>query len=316
MPTVKQRQNVSLTPLSPLERRLPVPFALGAYDAELNFIDDFLVMRAQHSAGRAPYDRTKTIRRVENAIYGGVILPHYGHFLLESLSRYWALKNASECLPIVWHRRGGPDLSPWQSEIFNLLRIDTGRFIYVDTLVELANVYVPEPAFMIRRFADPRFFSSLCIAQPKDVVAGKKVWLSRSQVGEGRGRIANEEEVEAKLLEAGWRIFHPQTFSVVEQIEMLRDAVLIAGFISSAFHTMLFFDVKSQVVMFRRPGVDPWNYLTIAAHKHINQALLGVDLEHISGDGPGTLSRLKEPHEILQKLSAYACDQPVKASSK
>jgi capsular polysaccharide biosynthesis protein len=305
MLTTKPLQNVSLTPFIREDDRRPEPFALGAYDADLNFIDDFL-LRRWGSAGRAPYDRSQAIRRVENGIYGGVILLHYGHFLLESLSRYWALKDAREDRPIIWHYQGQPDLNPWQREIFDLLGIDTGRFIYIDTLTELTNICLPEAAFVIGRRGHPWFFSSLCIAKPKNVVAGKKAWLSRSQLEKGRGRIVNEEELEAKLLEAGWKIFHPQMFSVVEQIEMLQDATLIAGFMGAAFHTMLFFNVKSQVVIFNRPGPGPWNYQMIAARKHISQVILHVDLEYVSGNGTFISSRLKDPDQIMQKLSTYA----------
>lgn len=176
--------------------------------------------------------------------------------------------------------------------------------MYVDTLTQLENIYLPEPGYKIPSWGHPWYFASLCVAKQKDVVPGKKVWLSRSGL-ESTGRIVNEAEVELKLLEVGWRIFHPQRFSIEEQIAMLQDASVIAGFQGSAFHTLLFFDVKSRVVIFPRNGPPLFNYFTIATHKHISQDVLDVHLEYVSGERARTVSRLKDPDEILEKIAAY-----------
>jgi hypothetical protein len=305
MLTVKLFQNVSLSPVI-LDSQFSIPFALGAYDSNLNFIDDFLLNRNWGTTGRAGYDHSKAARTLSEGIYGGILMDHYGHFLLESLSRYWAIKDARDDLPIVWHYRDRSNLLAWQREIFDLLKIDTKRFVYVDELTKLDSVYLPDAGYKIQTWGHPLYFASLCIFGANEIIPGKKVWLSRWRLDRNLGRITNEDEVEKKLVRKGWTIFHPETVSVMEQINMLKDAALISGFQSAAFHTMLFFNVKSRVVIFRRDRRPiNHNYSTIAVNKLIEQDVHDVDLEYVSGDGSATSSCMKNPNEILEKLSAY-----------
>lgn len=304
MLTIKLFQDVSLSPVV-LDSQHSIPFALGAFDSNLNFIDDFLLIRNYGATGRAAYDHSKTARSLSSGIYGGVLMNAYGHFLLESLSRYWALKDMRDDLPIVWHYREQPDLLAWQREIFDLLKVDTKRFVYVDGMTKMDSVYLPDAGYRVQTWGHPLYFSSLCIFKAETIVPEKKVWLSRWRLDQHFGRITNEDEVERKLIGKGWTIIHPETMSVSEQINMLKDAALISGFQGAAFHTMVFFDVIGKVVIFRRDKRPiNHNYSTIAANKLIQQAVHDVDLEYVSGDGPFISSRLRNSNEILEKLSA------------
>jgi capsular polysaccharide biosynthesis protein len=52
-------------------------------------------------------------------LFGGYLFRHYGHFLIETLSRLYALKQCAP-LPIIFsstHR----DILPWQRDVFKLV---------------------------------------------------------------------------------------------------------------------------------------------------------------------------------------------------
>src|SRR6056297_1300280 len=60
-------------------------------------------------------------------IFGGYMIDHYGHFLLESLARLWfAVDND---LPIVW--ASGVNLQDYQKDILTRLGIDLGRMLFL-----------------------------------------------------------------------------------------------------------------------------------------------------------------------------------------
>src|SRR4051812_44017121 len=85
-----------------------------------------------------------------SAIYAGILLPAFGHFLLESLSRLWIARSRPE-LPIVWAL--GSAYKSWQSEILQLLRISNPAS-FVDASVQIESVIIPEAGFEIPSFFD------------------------------------------------------------------------------------------------------------------------------------------------------------------
>ena len=42
-------------------------------------------------------------RRIGRFIYGGMLMDHFGHFLLEAMARLWFIREHPE-LPVLWHR--------------------------------------------------------------------------------------------------------------------------------------------------------------------------------------------------------------------
>lgn len=63
--------------------------------------------------------------RIEgHSVYGGIILDHYGHFLVDTLARYWCVRGHDT--PVVWHKRHRRVLD-WQHEIFDMLSLARPR---------------------------------------------------------------------------------------------------------------------------------------------------------------------------------------------
>ena len=70
-----------------------------------------------------------TERVPEDVDFAGYLFPHFGHFLLESLSRLWITRQYPE-LPVVWCRRqtaGSAAYNAWQEEVLDLLGSATVR---------------------------------------------------------------------------------------------------------------------------------------------------------------------------------------------
>jgi capsular polysaccharide biosynthesis protein len=245
--------------------------AIGAFDASGAFIESFDLLRTSWTSRRAAFVRPQH-RLTGEYVYGGVLFPHFGHFLLESLSRVWAIKELHGA-DILWHSQQPPRLERWQKQVFEILGIDESRFSYITHSTSIESLILPQPGYVNRHFAHPdhiRALDAFCGKRPTPDI---KVWLSRSALAESSVRIDGEQELERALESDGWRVVHPQRLSIRDQLEIWSSAEIIAGFAGSAFHlAILIRDLQAKLVIFARrsDGMNA-NFQTIARARNLHQ---------------------------------------------
>jgi capsular polysaccharide biosynthesis protein len=231
-----------------------------------------------------------------------VLLRHYGHFLLESMSRLWAIKAFPE-LPVAWQffrklRRP----TGWQLEVMELLGIADRPMILVPRPMRFSTLIVPDAGARLDSFLHPQQVASLATFPFRDPRKGKRIWLSRRQLSEVRGRVLEEGAIEDRLAERGWMVISPELLSVRQQLETMADAEILGGFIGSAFHTLLLArDIRAKVRMLRRYRRDiPVIFDGIAKAKGFDQRLIDVRLEKLNADKIDALSvnRMEDPAEM------------------
>lgn len=212
----------------------------------------------------------ETMHRFEGGhIFGGYFFEHYGHFLLETLSRLWFFKSRPD-KPVVWMSFENAAPQDWHLELLRSLGVEN-ELLCINEQAEFAELIVPEAGYVISSRFWPRQVEALQLADRVAVVPGKKVWLSRTALK--KGVFVNEVQVEWILEQAGWIVFRPEMHTVPEQVKMLSDAAHIAGVEGSAFHTMvMMFGMAGKVSIFSR--VDESDFDLIAQ-------TLGVSLERI-----------------------------------
>lgn len=203
-------------------------------------------------------------------IFAGYLFPHFGHFLLESLANLWFFKQHPET-PIIWlgvHNQS--ELNTVAEAFIELYDIKNPIHILTkETIVE--TLIVPEPGYMIHtKYTQDQVKALQAVDCPKPQ-KGKNVWLSRS--GLDKGRILNENKLEAILEENGWIIFQPEKHPLRDQLGMLHDAEMIAGIEGSAFHSLMMLrDFKGQVQIFARRRLIEFDFIFIAETLGINQS--------------------------------------------
>jgi hypothetical protein len=205
-------------------------------------------------------------------IFAGYLFPHYGHFLLESLSRLWFIRQNPH-LPLVWlgvHNQN--EFNAMQRELFDLYRVQNPMYIVTEqTSVE--NLVVPHDGYIIHTRYSPEQIKALKLRDGCDTVPGKKVWLSRSKLD--KGIVYNEREFERILEANGWTIYHPQEHSIREQVDMLADAEEIAGVEGSALHTLVLIpEYRGHVTIFGRGEKINFDYCLIAETAGISQRIV------------------------------------------
>lgn len=222
---------------------------------------------------------------VEQAFFAGWKLNHFGHFLLESLSRVSKLPQQKSI--VIWLAKSPEEIifKNWQLEIFSLLGIEHHQHIIVTEPIYVENLILVEPEYRIwDRFTEEHAHFLGCYHSQQSIIPNKKIWLSRSGINILRGGWINEKEIESILIECGWCIYHPELHSVQEQLSELLSAATIAGIEGSAFHTlMLAKQIPNQVIIFARGEHLNPNYQLIASVKKFEQTIHKIPQIYLSG---------------------------------
>lgn len=257
------------------------------YGGILDEFDDFIEDSSFIRNGRKFF--LKPIKKINiknklfgKYIYGGMILVHYGHFIIESLTRIWFYEK--EKIPILFFLASKGFAKPkhfeksFVKEIFEIIGIKNYKFITENTLVE--NLIVPMPKcrhgtwksedFLLsdnfipenkKAFMEQDYINSISKITCKEEDLQYKVWISRSDLidspikdnDKNRPKFDWVLSLEEELKNLGWIIFHPQHFSVKNQIKIISKAKVLAGFDGSAFFSLLFLkNYKGQIKIFNR----------------------------------------------------------------
>jgi capsular polysaccharide biosynthesis protein len=280
----------------------PMNLRLGAYDADRRPVDGVLIERFRDMVcARAPYT-APTGAAIAPSSYGGLILPHFGHFLLETLARaWWLTERPGE--RIVWHSLT-PRLTAWQREVFGLLGLSVSEADLAMTARPVQRLTIADPGYVIGRAFHPQQAEALAVVPFGRPVPGSRVWLSRSSLPEGRGRVVGEAELEVRLRSRGWEILSPETLAIEQQLARLSQTERVAGFEGSAFHLLVFGrDVRAKVrIVHRGKAALGVNYRLIAERKRLDQTAIGVEMPAVSGSGAATSYGLAARHhaEIIR----------------
>ena len=176
--------------------------------------------------------------------YAGLGRMHFGHYLLESATRFWAL----------------PDCGPVQSAIYaSMAEADLDRAlrqslrgIHGALSGDLAHKVLKTPARFERLIVPTQGFghgawiggtdafrehARDCLSVfPSD--GPERLYISRRQLGAARQRVDQEALIEAAVQEAGYTVFHPEKHELQVQIAHYRAAQRVLGGDGSAFHLL------------------------------------------------------------------------------
>jgi capsular polysaccharide biosynthesis protein len=175
--------------------------------------------------------------------FAGAAFGHFGHFLLEGLSRWWLLPLLPESVRaslrfVLYDDR---PLHPWQLEVLERLGVASDRLVYLTEPMRFERMVVPAMAYHLHQGATHAQRDTWeRIGRAFDRGVGpRRVYLSRSR--HRRNRIFVEEAEAERLLRArGFEILHPQELPIAEQVAALRHAELIAGSAGSAMYLSAF----------------------------------------------------------------------------
>jgi capsular polysaccharide biosynthesis protein len=251
----------------------------------------------------------------EPVLFGGHLMKHYGHFIIESMSRLWA-RDLFPNLPIVFTcPRKWRDPPAYGTDVLNALDLQQ-RTILVDEPTLFREVVCPWTAIEYRwkAFAvadEPHTAVARALDRSSRRIWHRPVYLTRSGLSDRLRRSEAEPELEAELSSRNFEIIRPEELSLAEQISIFEQAPLIVGTVGSALHTALFSRSRPTLATLNW-GRGFEHYLLVDGVKRHSSYYLKSMMRHSDGeeydiDVPLTLSLLEQ---------AGLVESPVKVSSR
>jgi capsular polysaccharide biosynthesis protein len=292
----------------------------GVYDHQGDLIEAAALFRGPEKK-LIGQDWRSNAHAVEEApddvyIYGGPIIPHFGHFLTASLARLWYFRERPDDeTKILVHYGDLTNLSQhtYMVDMFDSLGI-TKRLVAFRQPTRIRKLIVPRPAFEEQAFAH-RVFADLChdIGSRLIVHAApmndKPAYVTKTKLTRGVGRIRNEGEIVDVMQSAGVDIISPEQLSISDQITLFARRKIVLGTSTSAFHVNVFVTSPSHAFILFPTSVVNTNFLLIDSVNRVRGSYLYPTqyTEQISGE-EGFLTQFIVPHprEIAKEMLRMA----------
>jgi len=226
-------------------------------------------------------------------LYLGHYMPHYGHFLTETLSTFWILEThpAAAFDRIAFHPYFFGRLAGHARHCLAAFGIAPEAVVLLDAEgtggpVRFEEVVVPERLFRLWDSADPllaRVFDRIRDAilagrgRRRDPAPGRDVYLSRrrSYWRGGQRVVANEGLVEEMFRRRGFLVVNPETVAFPDQVALYAAAPTLAGLSGSALLNCLFQRPGARLLELEHPDIYD-DYLPVSTQVLCN-AVAGVD---------------------------------------
>jgi len=252
----------------PLRKNVKGVFALtgGVTDSNFGFLELSLTKRVTPASFvmvyqdwfRGPIKETdlNSIKYVdEDVVFLGALNGHYGHFILEGLSRLWYFLNPKNAhLKAVYISEGSNERF---ISFFSLFGLKDQDIIEIIEPTRFRSVVIPEQSIRLHDFYHILYKKT--IDRIKESVASgssKKVFFSK-QLSKG-GRAIGESVIENVFKKNGYEIFHPERMTPYETVCIVKGCDEFVASSGTNIHNSIFLnDQKSVICLNRSEHIHP-----------------------------------------------------------
>lgn len=206
-------------------------------------------------------------------LYGGYLDPHWGHFLMESLSRLWPVFLSNIKVDKIVFASHLNSLDAYAPNIREALRL-AGVIDKVELVTKprrFARIVVPQRAISPRHFAC-REANAVYDAVARQAIAEKgvaktpsrRIYLSRTRLPKARANEPGIEWLDRYFAENGFEVIFPESLSLVDMIIKIQESDIVAAMSGTLPHNLVFgrygtktwIIEKTPVANNFQPGVD------------------------------------------------------------
>jgi capsular polysaccharide biosynthesis protein len=234
-------------------------------------------------------------------VFGGYLFANFGHFILESLSRVYAIKQCAP-LPILFLGPNPYILSAQKKQI-EVLGVKNELLLVKKPIGVEMLIYSPPGSSIKPVMILDEQIDALAWHPGTDTIKGKKIWLSRSSTRVSS--VDNEKDIEVQLQDLGWTIIHPEQIDLHEQVRHISSAEYIAGFDGSAFYSILFTKkCRAKIFIFSRRKEIPQEIPYALTKKNVEHEEFVFPLAWLSEEGTASRCVLKKPELLIDVLKS------------
>jgi len=227
----------------------------AVYSSDLSEIDS-TVFRRQGRVSITPEIRpTQSAEQLDGKfVYLGWLIGHFGHFLTESLSRTWYLREHDRFDGYIFHSnfRSKDELPEHVRVAFKLLGIPLDKVILARQDYRVRELHCPSESLRCDH-SSSRYHSlpytrmttnSTVVAEN----ASDRLFVSRKSLTSDPRR-TNEDEAWQVFRAHGFRRIYPELMRLDEQIATFSAARIIAGPVGTAMHNAAFMNPGSRALI-------------------------------------------------------------------
>lgn len=222
------------------------PQPCGVFDAAGGFVTESLCFGGSASlpVTCAPESAAPVQELPGLWLFGGVISGHFGHMLCEATGRLWAL-SGQEVAGVVFFARPFDKVRQVQkafSQLAELLGLPP--VLVLDAPARAERLLLAEQGLgsseLLKGRPEARAFLRDRLAPVAPEGAGRRFYITRSGQPARRGRVLDEEGLEALFAAAGYEVIRPEDFKLARQVAMFRAASHVVATEGSPLHLLSF----------------------------------------------------------------------------
>jgi hypothetical protein len=255
------------------------------YGSDYRIIEESCILRGKgksENPSQPPeyfsFDEKEPLQYVDDRLLfmGPFMREHYGHLLVEGISRYWfVMKNLEKNWKIPTPRNPfgmkvflksyiKPASEHWK-KMMNSFDIRRENILFTRNPIKAKEIIIPECSMYSR---GPVNHQHLYVTRKiaKKIIRGSKIdhdsrplYLSRVKLKKYFNNFIGEETIEKYCKDIGCKIIYPEKLSLKEQIILFNKHDVFIGCIGSAFHSTLlrFVNRKAINIYFCSNWINP-----------------------------------------------------------
>lgn len=218
------------------------PTAHGVFDRRGTYLPMSRVFQSNRQLSPEPQHAPAQDTLAGTYLYGGLARDHFGHFIVESTTRLWALDQIEETPKAIVYTRlpasGKPQFNRRMGAFHKKLCGSVPALI-LDSPTEVERLILPSQGFGHGRWINGTTeYRTFVKSRLEDIPpqGAEKLYISRAKYTEAGRTVDQEAAIETMMEDAGYHVFQPEKFGIDAQTSAFKAAKLIVGGDGSAFH--------------------------------------------------------------------------------
>ena len=289
-PEIWQGSNATILPLRRDDQQL---FGRGGVvDSDGNYVDlSAIPGRVQYAY---PFENAEY--RDETVVYCGYLVNHWGHFLIEGVTRLWYfLENDRRVDKYVFFldEHEEREIKGNYREFLELLKI-WDRLEIINRPTTYREVIVPELGIHMRTAYTPKLVKVFDAAADSVVPdpgweTPEKIYFSRSQFQKGLPFESGYDTLDNFFAKNGYTILYPEKVPLSRMIHYIRNSKVVASLSGSLPHNMLFANQGQRVEIVERLVISDDNQTDVNRMRQLQVTYIDASIPIYPVDFVGPL---------------------------
>lgn len=262
--------------------------------------------------------------RDKKVVFGGYLIHHWGHFLIEAVARMWyALQKDPSIDHYVFfiNENEEREITGNYREFFQLLKV-WDKVEIINRPTTYREVVVPEVGFQFRDYFTQQYldiFDTIAenVEPQPDWSTPEKVFYTRTQFEKSRPYEFGEEALDDFYQRNGYQVVAPEKLTLSQMIHQIRNCKEIAAISGTPPHNMLFGNSGQKIVILERCVINNDCQVNINRMRSLEVTYIdaNIGLYTVGMIGPFImgynylLQRYAEDHSMVPPAEEFCTEQ-------